>query len=73
MDVDAVADQLGDDVLRLEHGTRQTRGAMRRRSHAIEEMGCLTGTGADALERLLVCCTRVAQRHVMPVCGQIPD
>ena len=73
MHVHAVADQLGDHLVALEHRAGETRRAMADRRHAIEEMRRLPRAGANAVDRLVVGRARVSERHVMPVRDEIAN
>jgi hypothetical protein len=54
MDVDAVADDLGDDLVGLQHRAGEAGRTMTERRHFIEEVRRLTGAGSDRGQRLVV-------------------
>ena len=68
-----VANQLGRDFRRLEDGADQSGGAMMHPGHAVEQVRRLAGARGDPLERLVVRCGGVPERHAMAARGQPPN
>src|SRR5262245_50479337 len=73
MHVHAVANNLGGDVVVIEHSRRQPGRAVEEWRHAIEEMRRVARTGRDCLERLLVRSARMPKRDKVSVRGETAD
>ena len=73
MHVNAVADQLGDDLVGSSTAPASPGRAMRQRRHPIEEMRRVPRAGANACQRLLVGRAGMPERHAMAVRDEIAN